>query len=281
MGILHVVATPLGNLDDMSPRAVRILQEADMIACEDTRHTHKLLNHFGIATPTTSYHEHNEAARSAELLNRLKEGASIALVSDAGTPLISDPGFRLVSACRAEGVPVIPVPGPSALTAALSVCGLPTDRFLFLGFLPRRGAARREELKRFGELNVSLVIYAAPHHLRETLRLVRESLGNRPVFLIREITKLYESSYFGPIDEVIATTEREQPRGEYTLVVGPPVAEGERATETAASRQVDPMAYIEGLIATRGISRKDAVRLAAEHLGLSKRDLYALATKTR
>ena len=275
-----MVATPLGNLDDLSPRAVRVLQEVELIACEDTRHTQKLLNHFGIATPTTSYHEHNEAARSTELVTRLKEGTNIALVSDAGTPLISDPGFRLVAACRAEGVPVIPVPGPSALTAAISVCGLPTDRFLFLGFLPRRAAARREELKRFADLNASLVIYAAPHHLRETLLLVRETLGNRTVFLIREITKLYESSFFGPIDEVIAATEREQPRGEYTLVVGPAAAEEHRATESAASGQMDPVAYVEGLMATRGISRKDAVRLAADHLGLSRRDLYALATKT-
>ncbi len=276
-GILYVVATPLGNLEDLSPRAARTLGEVDLIACEDTRHTQNLLNHFGIRTRTLSYHEHNEDARASELLNRLKDGTNIALVSDAGTPLISDPGFRLVAACRNDGVPVIPVPGPSALTAAISVCGLPTDRFLFVGFLPRRAAARREELKRFAELDASLVIYAAPHNLRDTLLLIKETLGSRTVFVIREITKIYESSHFGLIEEVIAASDKEPPRGEYTIVVGP--GEGQPGAVGTAPSRIDALAYVEGLIATRGLSRKDAVRVAAEQLGLNKRELYALATK--
>ncbi len=277
-GTLFVVATPLGNLEDLSPRAARTLGEVDLIACEDTRHTQKLLNHFGIRTATISYHEHNEETRAAELLNRLKEGTNIAIVSDAGTPLISDPGFRLVAACRNNAVPVIPVPGPSALTAAVSVCGLPTDRFLFLGFLPRRAAARREEIKRFAEINVSLVIYAAPHNLRETLLLIRETLGSRALFVIREITKLYESSHFGSIEDVIAATTNEPARGEYTLVVGP--GEGQPGGVGATAAQIDALAYVEGLIGARGLSRKDAVRIAADQLGLNKRELYALATKS-
>ncbi len=165
LGILYVVATPLGNLEDLSPRALKILGEVDLIACEDTRQTRKLLNHFAIPTPTTSYHEHNEDAKARALMTQLQEGSRIALVSDAGTPLLSDPGHRLVHACRENEIPVYPVPGPSAATAALSVSGLPAHRFLFIGFLPRRAALQRAVLEKFSQEESTLLIYISPHGL--------------------------------------------------------------------------------------------------------------------
>lgn len=217
-GTLYVVATPLGNLGDLSPRAAATLAEADLIACEDTRHTRKLLSHLGIHQPTTSYHEHNEVAKAAELLAQLQQGKSIALVSDAGTPLISDPGFRLVRLCHQQKIPVVPIPGPSAAVAALSICGLPTDRFFFAGFLPRRAAACRKELERLAPLDATLVFYLSPHALLVTLKSIADILGNRHAFLIREMTKVYETSYSGSLLSIIEEVEKTSARGEYTLV---------------------------------------------------------------
>ena len=202
-GVLYVVATPLGNLDDLSPRAQRILQEVDLIACEDTRHTRKLLNHFEIRTPTTSYHEHNETAKTGVLMTRLHEGRHLALVSDAGTPLVSDPGYRLVSACREEKIAVYPVPGPSAGMAALSVSGLPADRWLFVGFLPRPTALQKKQLKALSHEESTLLIYLPPHGLVPTLKRIVEMLGDRRAFLAREMTKLHETHYFGPLSEIL------------------------------------------------------------------------------
>lgn len=268
-GVLYVVATPLGNLDDLSPRARRILTEVDLIACEDTRHTRKLLNHFEIHTPTTSYHEHNEAAKTKVLVSRLQEGRQIALVSDAGTPLVSDPGYRLVSACREEKIAVYPVPGPSAAMAALSVSGLPADRCLFVGFLPRRTAPQRQQLETLAHQDSTLVIYLSPHGLIPTLQRIAEALGDRRAFLAREMTKLHETHHFGQLREILEAVEQETPRGEYTLVI----QRAPRGAHTVPS-EVDVSAYVRGLMATRGLSQKEAIKVAAKELGLPKREVY-------
>lgn len=269
LGILYVVATPLGNLEDLSPRAAKILGEVDLIACEDTRHTRKLLNHFAIHTPTTSYHEHNEDAKAPALMIQLQEGKRIALVSDAGTPLLSDPGYRLVQACRENEIPVYPVPGPSAATAALSVSGLPAHRFLFIGFLPRRAALQRAMLEQVSQQDSTLLFYISPHGLLPTLKRIVEILGNRRAFLIREMTKLHETHYFGRLKEVLTTLEQEPARGEYTLVL-----EGQTSQENPVTSQLDGAAYVAGLIETRGLTQKEAIKQATQELGLSRREIY-------
>ena len=269
LGILYVVATPLGNLEDLSPRAVKILGEVDLIACEDTRHTRKLLSHFAIQTSTTSYHEHNEEAKAPVLMIQLQEGSHIALVSDAGTPLLSDPGHRLVHACRKNKIPVYPIPGPSAATAALSVSGLPAHRFLFIGFLPRRAALQRAVLEKVSQEESTLLIYLSPHGLLPTLKRIVEILGNRRAFLIREMTKLHETHYFGRLKEVLTTLEQEPARGEYTLVL-----EGQKSKEDQPSSQLDAAAYVLGLIETRGLTQKEAIKQATQELGLSRREIY-------
>ncbi|MFB3903660.1 MAG: 16S rRNA (cytidine(1402)-2'-O)-methyltransferase [Acidobacteriota bacterium] len=270
-GTLYVVATPLGNLEDLTERASRILREVNLVACEDTRHTRKLLNHVGSNVPAISYHEHNETRRAPEILRRLLAGEQIALVSDAGTPLVSDPGYRLVALCRQEGLAVVPVPGPSAVTAALSVSGLPTDRFLFLGFPPKRAAALREFLSEAASVAATLVFYVGPHDLVSFLRTVIGQLGNRDAFLIREMTKVFETAYSGPASEVLRQVESEQPKGEYTLVIEPGEAPPPSGTEP-----VDVVAYVTGLMQTRGLSQRDAIRTAAEDLGLPRRGVYSL-----
>ncbi len=269
LGTLYVVATPLGNLGDLSPRAVTILGEVDLIACEDTRHTRKLLSHFAIQTPTTSYHEHNEDAKAPALLTQLQEGSRIALVSDAGTPLLSDPGHRLVHACRVNEIPVYPLPGPSAATAALSVSGLPAHHFLFIGFLPRRAALQRAMLEKVSQEQATLLFYISPHGLLPTLKRVVEILGNRRAFLIREMTKLHETHYFGRLKEVLTTLEQEPARGEYTLVL-----EGQTSKEDQVFSQLDAAAYVLGLMEARGLTQKEAIKQATQELGLSRREIY-------
>lgn len=268
-GKLYVVATPLGNLEDLSPRAVKILKQVDLIACEDTRHTRKLLTHFSIPTATTSYHEHNEEKKARTLESQLKEGKQIALVSDAGTPLLSDPGHRLVETCRENKIPVYPIPGPSAATAALSVSGLPAHRFLFIGFLPRRAAQQREVLERFSREESTLLIYLSPHGLLPTLKRIGEVLGNRRAFLAREMTKLHETHYVGSLEEIVENLEQERARGEYTLVL-----EGETPKEDPVSFGFDAAAYVAGLVQTRGLTQKEAIKRATRELGLSRREIY-------
>lgn len=197
-GTLFVVATPIGNLEDMTYRAVQVLKDVGLIAAEDTRHSRKLLNHYGISTPLISYHEHNERARTQELLGRLAEGLDLALISDAGTPCIADPGYRLVAACRHAGIPIRTVPGASALTAALSIAGLPTDAFLFVGFLPAKPAARRKLLKQLALEQRTLVCYESPHRLPATLADMVESCGDqRRIAVARELTKRHEELFSG------------------------------------------------------------------------------------
>ena len=266
-GTLFVVATPLGNLDDMSTRAIQILRSVEIVACEDTRHTRKLLNHFHIHSRTLSYHEHNEEKRCPGLIRLLKEGKDLALVCDAGTPQISDPGFRLVRACREQGLPVLPVPGPSAATAALSVSGLPPDRFLFLGFLPKKRPSRRTAIERLKAVSASLIFFIPPHALIDQLTDLKEILGDRKGFLAKEITKIHERHWWGKLGEIIHHQD-ETPKGEYTLVVEG--SEGDAGVES----DLDLQAYVEGLQQLRGLSRKEAIRQAAQDLGKSRNDVY-------
>jgi len=239
-GTLYVVATPIGNLEDLSIRAARILREVDVIACEDTRHTRLLLQRYGITTPMVSYHEHNEPARAQELLRRLETGESAALVSDAGTPVLSDPGFSLVRQAIAGGIPVVPLPGPSAITAALSVAGLPTDRFVFLGFLPRKAGERRRALEEVASIPWTLVLFETPHRIAHALRDLHTILGDRQVAVMRELTKKFEEVVRGTVSQVADRMQQTPPRGELTLVVAG--AEAVRGGEAASVPVGEPAA---------------------------------------
>jgi 16S rRNA (cytidine1402-2'-O)-methyltransferase len=265
-GTLYIVATPIGNLEDITARAVRILGEVDLIACEDTRQTRKLLDRYNIAKPLVSYHEHNEQARSADLVRELEAGKNIALVSDAGTPLIADPGYRLVEQARNRGITVCPIPGPSALLAALSASGLPTDSFSFHGFLPPKRGQRRTFLEDLRASDATLVFYEAPHRILDALEDVDEILGPRPVVLARELTKIHEEFLRGTAAEVRQTLEkRPSVKGEITLMIG----KGETA-------QVDdtPLAEAVEKLVESGVSRMNALKTVARQRGLSKREVY-------
>ena len=267
-GTLFLVATPIGNLEDITLRALRVLREAALIACEDTRQTHKLLDHYAIPTAMVSYHEHNETERAAELLEKLLAGASIALVSDAGTPLVSDPGYRLVRKAVENGVRVEPVPGPSASLAALSASGLPTDAFHFAGFLPARSAQRRKVLQRLKEEPATLIFYEAPHRILETLEDIEAVLGPRQVVLARELTKIHEEFLRGTPAELRAA--RLPLKGELTVLVG-------KASEAASGLSDAPP--IPEAVAGRigqGMDRMDAIKAVARERGLSKREVYRL-----
>ncbi len=222
VGTLYLVATPIGNLEDITLRALRILKEVDKIACEDTRHTLKLLNHFEIHRPLVSYHEHNELTRAPELVLAMEQGARIALVSDAGMPLVSDPGHRLVTLCIRHKIPVVPIPGASAVLTALSASGLPNEEFVFLGFLPNRGSERRRALERLRIEERTLIFYEAPHRIGETLADALAILGDRPACIAREVTKLHEEFRRGKLFELVQSLEEHPAKGEITLLIGPP-----------------------------------------------------------
>jgi 16S rRNA (cytidine1402-2'-O)-methyltransferase len=245
MAALFVVATPIGNLDDLSPRALRVLQDADFIACEDTRRTLKLLSHFGIQKALTSYHEFNELERAEELGSRIAAGATIALVSDAGTPAISDPGYRLVRYCRENGFPVIAIPGPNAAITALSVSGLPSDQFLFVGFLPPKTNARRTRLETLRDVDVTIIFYEAPHRIKAMLADLYEIFGNREACVARELTKVHEESRFGKLGELQVDPIE---IGEFVVVV----AGAAQATEAEK-----PKWTRESVLKTLGISRNE------------------------
>ena len=220
-GTLYIVATPIGNLEDMTFRAVRVLKEVDLIAAEDTRHSRKLLTHFGIAKPLTSYFDHNKTLKGEYLLDRLREGAAVALISDAGTPCISDPGYQLVRDAVAAGIPVVPIPGVSATVTALSASGLPTDAFTFAGFLPNRQGKRRERLADYRDEGRVVVFYEAPHRLLAALADLREVCGDRQVVVARELTKIYEEFVRGSVTEVMARFADREVKGEVVLLVAP------------------------------------------------------------
>jgi 16S rRNA (cytidine1402-2'-O)-methyltransferase len=267
-GTLYVVATPIGNLEDITYRAVRILGEVELIACEDTRQTRKLLDHYGIQKPTISYHEHNEAERTEELAVRLRGGAIVALVSDAGMPLVSDPGYRLVRAAVESGIPVVPLPGPSAMLTALAASGLPTDSFHFSGFFPHKPGQRVKALEAIAEEHATVIFYEAPHRILEALEAIEQVLGARPVVVARELTKIHEEFLRGTAAEIRAQLEqREVVKGEITLLIGkataPPPDDGTPLPEA-----------VEALVRD-GTPRMDAIKQVARRRGLSKREVYA------
>jgi 16S rRNA (cytidine1402-2'-O)-methyltransferase len=271
-GCLYLVGTPIGNLEDITLRALRILKETDQIACEDTRHTQKLLTHYGIRKPLVSYHEHNELTRAPELVVAMEQGAKIALVSDAGMPLVSDPGHRLVSLCLRHRISVIPIPGPSALLASLSASGMPSEEFLFVGFLPARGGERRRALERLRIEERTIILYEAPHRVAECVREALGILGDRQACLAREVTKLHEEFVRGRLSEISTALDQRPARGEITLIVGPPeAAEGRAQSDSAQSLA----ARVEELIHQAKLDRKEALKLAAKERGLTRRAAYS------
>jgi 16S rRNA (cytidine1402-2'-O)-methyltransferase len=272
---LYLVATPIGNLEDITLRAIRVLKEVDVIACEDTRQTQKLLNHYGITTRTISYHEHNEMTRAAELVREMQEGASVALVTDAGMPGISDPGFRLISLAIRHDLPVVPIPGASAFLAALVASGLPTDSFRFSGFLPAKRGERRAALEAIRNSPRTQVLYEAPHRIVETLSDVSEILGDdRHVVIAREVTKLHEEFLRGRTGKILAALKaRDGVKGEITLLIGK--AEG-IVPHGAADALVRPSIRqrIEQIMAEDKVDEKAALKRAAKERGVSKSEAY-------
>src|SRR5688572_28459 len=268
LGTLYLVATPIGNLEDITLRAMKVLGDVNLIACEDTRHTRKLLTHFGINTRTISYHEHNERERAAELLERLINGESIAVVSDAGTPGISDPGFRLVQLAIENDLSVVPVPGASAFVSALIASGIPTDEFFFAGFLPSRTSSRRARLKELQSLPATLVFYEAPHRLAASLRDASEILGQRNAVVARELTKVHEEIARGSLGDLATRYENENVRGEIVLVIERTSAETKTVSTTRTVTEL--LESFESV----GIDHRSALKKAAKELGLTRDEAY-------
>jgi 16S rRNA (cytidine1402-2'-O)-methyltransferase len=264
MPILYVVATPIGNLEDISLRALRVLREVSLIAAEDTRKTKRLLKAYGIQTPMTSYHEHNKKEKLGYLLHCLEQG-DVALVSEAGMPGVSDPGYELIGAASRAGIPIVPIPGPSAVITALVVSGLPTDRFLYLGFLPRRASARKQMLKSVAQETGTLVILEAPHRLQATLNDLQLILGNRQMAVCRELTKLHEEVFRGSASQAIARFA--EPRGEFTLVI-------EGKTEEKPGKPDEDIKKRLYNMQRSGLKAKEAIARVAEETRLSRRELY-------
>ena len=268
---LYVVATPIGNLKDISFRALNVLAAANAVLAEDTRVTKTLLAHYGITTPLVAYHEYSDEAMRERTLQRLKEGQALALVSDAGTPLVSDPGYKLVQAAIAEGLPVTPIPGPSAILTALVVSGLPTDRFFFEGFLPPKSGARRARLAELARIPGTLMLFEAPHRLPDMLADAAAELGERPAVMARELTKLFETVRRGTLSELAAHFAGEgPPKGEVVVLIG---QAGEEAKREEAEAGLDER--LTGALARHSI--KDAAALVAAETGLPKREVYARA----
>ncbi len=267
---LFLVGTPIGNLEDITLRALRTLKEVDLIACEDTRQTQKLLTHYNIAAPTVSYHEHNEMTRSAELVKKLEEGARVALVTDAGMPGISDPGYRLIALAIRHHIPVVPIPGPAAFLAALVASGLPTDSFRFSGFLPAKQGQRREILESIKDSPRTQVFYEAPHRIRAALEDVVAALGpDRPVVIAREVTKLHEEFLRGRAEEILARVAERELKGEITLLIGKSETGDRPATGSPAVRQ-----RLEQIMAQEKLDEKAALKKVAKELGLSRSQAY-------
>ena len=267
LGTLYLVATPIGNLADITHRALQVLKDVDLIACEDTRHTRKLLQHYGITTKTISYHEHNEQQRANQLIDSLKQGSDIAVVSDAGTPSISDPGFRLVRAAIENEIRVVPVPGPSALISALIAAGLPTDEFFFAGFLPPRSNARRARLGELKSVPGTLIFYEAPHRLAAMLQDAHEILGEREAVVARELTKVHEEIRRGLLNELSRHYQNEEPRGEIVVLI-------DRNVIGEAKNQSTTVAVLVDQFEQAGLDHRAALKKAARELGLSRAEAY-------
>src|SRR5262245_21604924 len=270
-GTLYIVSTPIGNLEDITQRALRILREVDLIACEDTRHTRKLLNHFGIDNKTISYHEHNERERAEELCELLNEGKNIALVTDAGTPLVSDPGFRVVNLAAEQGFKVVPIPGVAAFVAALTASGLASDQVLFNGFLPARSTARRAKLETLRAIPATLIFYEAPHRIAATLRDALEVLGNRDAAVARELTKLHEEFVRGSLGELTETFNARNSRGELVLLIS-----GRQSDDDDQNSTVPELAELIRKFENEGANTKTALKKAAREVGLKRDEAYRL-----
>jgi len=269
LGVLYIVATPIGNLEDITLRAIRVLKEADVIAAEDTRHTQKLLSKFDIHTPLTSYHDHNKEEKAPVLVARLLEGKNVALVSDAGTPGISDPGYFLINLAVDQKIPVVPIPGATAAIAALSVSGLPTDRFVFEGFLPSKHTARMKRLIELAKEERTLIFYEAPHRIMQALEDMQTVLGDRKAVLTRELTKVHEQVLRGRIPDVRKQLEAGSMKGEFTIIV-------EAAASGADRVNISAEEYLKNLILHRGLPKKEAIAVAAHDLGVPKKEIYKI-----
>lgn len=274
VGCLYLCATPIGNREDISARVLRVLQEADMIAAEDTRHSRGLLQYYGIQTPLISYHEHNKYERAEELVARLLQGDRIALISDAGTPVISDPGEVLVQKARECGIPVTSLPGPCALITALSLSGIPARRFVFEGFLPQESKERREVLGNLQDESRTIILYEAPHRLRKTLGELQDVLGaDRPLCLCRELTKIHEEALTFTLQEALAYYEAREPRGEYVLVLAGKSKEAGEAERKNAWEALSPEEHLKAYMG-RGLDKKAAMKAMAADFGLSRNEIY-------
>ena len=272
-GTLYLCATPIGNLEDMTFRAVRILKEVDLIAAEDTRNSIKLLQHFDITTPMTSYHEFNKIEKAKKLLDMLLEGKNIAVITDAGTPGISDPGEELVAMCYQEGIEVNALPGAAACITAVTTSGQPCRRFSFEAFLPKDKKERARVLEEISWETRTIIIYEAPHHLRETLQELKEALGNRSITLCRELTKRYEEKRKTTIEEAIAYYEEQKPKGEYVLVIAGKSKEQVLQEQRSRWEDMTIEEHME-IYLSQEMSKKDAMKAVAKDRGLSKRDIY-------
>src|SRR5438309_5183023 len=271
-GCLYLVGTPIGNLEDITLRALRILKEVAQVACEDTRHTQKLLTHYDIHKPLVSYHEHNELTRAPELVVALERGAKIALVTDAGMPLVSDPGHRLVTLCLRHHIPVVPIPGPSALLASLSASGHTIYIFLFVCDLPARSGEQRRALERLRIEDRTIILYEAPHRVSDCVADAREVLGNRSACIAREVTKLHEEFRRGKLSELSTSLDERRARGEITLLIGPEAPADARTQANSTQSLAD---RVEELIRQAKLDRKEALKLAAKERGLTRHDAYA------
>ena len=272
IGTLYIVATPIGNLEDITLRAIRVLKEADLIAAEDTRHTRHLLDRHQIGTQLTSYHDHNKEEKAPVLVARLLEGKNIALVSDAGTPGISDPGYFLINLAVDQNVSVVPIPGATAAIAALSVSGLPTDSFVFEGFLPAKHTARLKRLRELVNEERTLIFYEAPHKIIKTVEDMLAVFGDRRAVITRELTKMHEETIRGTLSEILKRLHTGSIKGEFTVIVHGASAEPQK-------KDIDTAGYLKNLMIHRGISKKEAIAAAADELGLPKKEVYKESLK--
>jgi 16S rRNA (cytidine1402-2'-O)-methyltransferase len=271
-GTLYIVATPIGNLEDITLRAIRVLKEVVVIAAEDTRHTRHLLDRYQIETQLTSYHDHNKEEKAPVLVARLLEGKNVALVSDAGTPGISDPGYFLINLAVDQKVSIVPIPGATAAIAALSISGLPTDSFVFEGFLPAKQMARRKRLQELASDKRTIIFYEAPHKIIKTIEDILDVFGDRRAVVTRELTKIHEETIRGTVSEILAHLRSGTIKGEFTVIV-------HGASAVPQQQDIDTAEYLKNLILHRGLSKKEAISVAAEELGMPKKAVYRESLK--
>lgn len=271
-GTLYIVATPIGNLEDMTLRAIRVLKEVDLVAAEDTRHTRHLLDRYQIDTQLTSYHDHNKEEKAPILVSRMLDGKNVALVSDAGTPGISDPGYFLINLAIDQHIPVIPIPGATAAIAALSISGMPTDRFIFEGFLPAKHVARLKRLQELAHEERTIIFYEAPHKIIRAVEDMLAVLGDRRAVSTRELTKIYEETIRGTLSEILKRLQEGTIKGEFTIIV-------HGASTEPQKQDIDTTEYLKNLMIHRGLTKKEAIAATAEELGLPKKEVYKESLK--